>query len=305
MLRNKKYINYLKIHYKLLLKYQMTSKQSISSLLKNKFSIRYMDGITNSAKYQYYYKPIKSLSNLYKINTEKMDNLKIYIIGDDDYEYQASDINDIMEYLSSNSIDDTNISNIEYNKKTGPDGICRTIFIYINSSNKINDDCFDNDNFVPVSSMKTLEGFKNYTFTHGLEAYSCRDHIVDKVNDIINRNDKIHICCTWTNEFIGPVGLFIQGDCKIASHFDLHSDCNKHSGERYVSKRCLENKDWFIKSPAEITSCDVITGEAILTNINIVGLWVFEDYADDDAVKSLQKITGISEVTKIKKRSFN
>lgn len=117
--------------------------------------------------------------------------------------------------------------------------------------------------------QETLDSFNDYVFNHGLNAY-CLSPEYDNAMGIA-QNPEWEICCSFEGQYCGSIGLYIKGDCKLASNTDVYSELNNR-GERYTTKSFT-----LIYSPEEIELEEHGHGEAILTNTRIVGIWYLRD----------------------------
>lgn len=293
-LNKSRHLSYLKYKYKLVKDYQMITGTGVSNLVKFKYDTRamrlQMDNNTGSFKEF-------NFDSLYKMNDERMENLTVFLTvekldGYDD-EYTFSNINDTIDFINKEKLRSHDFKELCYHKIYNIHGYYeRHIIITFDAveSTTEGDKIF-------VKDFDTLDAFKDYTFTHGLFAYNYHTSIEDKVICLIENKD-IEICCAWTNEYIGPYGVFVKGDCKMASLFDLGSlyDKESNSGRYIYSKRF--DYDWLINDPKQIVSSNHTTGEAIVTNIQITGIWAKKNFKDkNNDIEKIKEITGIKEVT--------
>lgn len=135
---------------------------------------------------------------------------------------------------------------------------------------------FDNSPYVWAKNCETLNSFTGYKWCHGLAAYS-GGNALDKARAILN-NPQMELCCSFEDQQIGPIGLYITGDCKVASNIDLASRI--YNEARYYDSDSWRSKA-LISSPEEIDESQWDHGEGIITNIKIPGFWVKAWYLND------------------------
>jgi hypothetical protein len=286
-------LSYLKYNYKLVKDYQMITGTPVSNLVNFKYDTKAMrlQMNNNTGSFKEF-----NFNSLYKMNTERMDNLTVYLTvekfdGHDD-EYKFSNINDAIEFINKEKLCSHDLKDLSYHKIYNNHGYYeRHILISFDAVEMTDDDK------IFIKDFDTLDSFKDYTFTHGLFAYNYHTSIEDKVICLIENKD-IEICCAWTNEYIGPYGVFVKGDCKLASLFDLGSlyDKKSNSGRFIYSKRL--DYDWLINDPKQIVGSNHTNGEAIVTNIQITGIWAKKNFVDkNNDIEKIKEITGIKEVT--------
>lgn len=129
---------------------------------------------------------------------------------------------------------------------------------------------------------------KEYVFNHGLDAFSKYGVLVNAKR--IMNDPEMEICCSFEGQYVGHIGVYVKGTCLCASNSDL--DSNYDDIGRYI----VNKEHLLIKSEKDIRKGFTHHGEAILTNIQIIGIWYKSD-ADIKKVKRLQEITGINSVT--------
>lgn len=128
---------------------------------------------------------------------------------------------------------------------------------------------------------------KDYVFNHGLDAFSKYGVLVNAKR--ILDNPKMELCCSFKEQYVGNIGLYLKGTCLCASNTDL--DSNYDDKGRYI----IDKEHLLIESEKDIKKGFTHHGEAILTDIKIVGIWCKSD-ANKKKVERLQEITGINSV---------
>jgi hypothetical protein len=83
--------------------------------------------------------------------------------------------------------------------------------------------------------------------------------------------------------------------CKFAHNSDLSSLCDRTTGKRFVNKRYVNG---IVKSPEDIDYFSRY-GEAIITDFEIVGIWVRRGRFSVKELEKLKELTGLTEVTYI------
>ena len=119
--------------------------------------------------------------------------------------------------------------------------------------------------------------------------------------DIVN-NPNINISCSFYGDEVGDIGLYVQGDCRFASPYDVASWADRTEGSRFVYKY---NCNDLLSKPEDIIEKhyiddDHINTEGIISNIKIVGIWCGNYWSKcDELLNELKKLTGIKEITYI------
>ena len=124
---------------------------------------------------------------------------------------------------------------------------------------------------------------RDYVFNHGLDAFN-KDGVLLNANKIAN-DPTLEICCSFEDQYVGHIGLYVKGRCLIASNSDLSSEFDD------IGRYLLNNEHKLITSEEEV----VIKrghGEAIVTDIKIIGIWCKLD-ANMNKVKKLQETIGV------------
>lgn len=294
--QNRKHrIQYLKEHLKTTIKYQTTIGCSLDDL---RYGFNTEKGMLNEIEKHFVPYTVKmvNIERLRKMNIENMTNLSIDITiinkpSDSDMSpitvYSLKEVDDI---LKEKTTDEHDII-VMYRKYY--DDAKQIIQTKIEISAKYSEYSYDSTKRY-IDEMPILKDFDDYIFTHGLDAFNHYIDTEDKIKYIIN-NPQSLICCAWNDQHIGDYGLYVKGDCRLASQFDINSEYSEKDHRRFVSKFHY-NDDWLIKSPKEIVYCKIYNGEAIVENVKIVGLWC-TDYAKDwEEIQLMKDLTGIDNV---------
>lgn len=241
-------------------------------------------------------KIFRSIEDFKKINFDKLKTINrctVYLYNNGDIDATTFDsIEELMLFLND-------IENDGY-----PFDIIINLFKNISTDFKENRslivDLWPPKNEVFVRDLDVLEGFDNYIWSHGLNAFN-HNNPVENANVIID-DPSIEICCSMFGKEVGPLGLYVKGDCKFAAINDLASDIDKVTGLRKVN---LSNVHERLTKPEDIIKyigrTEYDDTEGIITNIKIVGLWAKKWWIDDDEdnlliIDSIKDSTGIDEV---------
>lgn len=127
-----------------------------------------------------------------------------------------------------------------------------------------------------------------YIFNHGLDAYSSYG-AERNLKEIMN-NKEMEICCSFKDQYCGCIGIYVKGKCLAASNTDLYSSFDETG--RYFEA----STDMIINESEIVYQSNNHHGEAILTDITIVGIWCVEEYMQQ--ALELQKICNV-EITTI------
>lgn len=280
---NKRIINYLKKNVKSALNYSLSMNVSLSALLNNLESLKNIDNeyVSQSTKCEYS-KNLK-LKNLYAINSDNLKNNKVELrVLNKDFDTIHSgiyyDINTALEDLNNILNDNNHIykitrDNVSLTKYTINDDIRYDTLIGVMLKELITED--HDDSIICEDELNVLDGFNNYTFTHGLCAFNDYYNLSDRINTLIN-ND-ITICCGWNKQYIGPYGVYVQGKCIMASLYDLGSYVDDTNGKRYIDKLDY-TPSGKITSPKEIILTNTVNGEALVKDYKITGIWIRKSY---------------------------
>ena len=108
----------------------------------------------------------------------------------------------------------------------------------------------------------------NYVFNHGLNAWNEKD-IKGNIEGILS-HPEWEICCSYSPQYLGTVGLYIKGTCLLCANEDIFSFIDEDG------HRCI-NSAYVSKINKTFNDIDLtIAGEAILTDTEIVGAWMTE-----------------------------
>lgn len=297
---NDKYIEYVQNQLRDIRNYRLFINNTTRQLLSLKPSIEHLH---QRFENRFYIKEIKSLDRLELIDYSNIDNCNFnlyiitthyFVIADKTFHSLSKTLDAINNFKELNKIEFDMV--INYEKRIDKEGVNVTIRISIT----VDDDLIEQKELgsegVEVNSLETVSAFNNYVFTHGLRAYySERITYEEAVQTLVDRND-IAISCSYKSNHLGPIGVYITGDCKYASHFDVNSVCNRETGKRFIDKDKMK-QSYCISSPKEIIQL-YYAGEAIVTNFKIVGIWVKEYELEDfqEELQLLQDLTGIEKV---------
>lgn len=127
-----------------------------------------------------------------------------------------------------------------------------------------------------------------YIFNHGLDAYSSYG-AAKNLKEIIN-NNKMEICCSFKDQYCGGIGVYVKGKCLAASNTDLYSAFDETG--RYFEA----STDMIVSEDEIIYQGNNHHGEAVLTNVEIVGIWTVKECMQQ--ALELQKICNV-EITTI------
>lgn len=113
---------------------------------------------------------------------------------------------------------------------------------------------------------------KGYIFNHGLNAFcqdsddNCSLSSVEKnLNKILNDNT-MEICCSYTHQHVGAIGIELEGTCLLAATSDLSTKIDKdHDNKRIVFEDMLQ---YVYEGDLNNIRCDGSYGEAVVTNYN-------------------------------------
>ena len=155
-----------------------------------------------------------------------------------------------------------------------------------------------NFSMVYVRDMETNHNFDGFRWCHGLDAYSFGQGPIESALGI-QHNPQWEICCSREDEPIGPIGLYIEGDCKVYSNVDLYSEFDDTG--RYFNIDSGRARG-IVDHPDDIDAEAWDHSEAIVCNTKITGLWVKEWYNDPEGIiDTLELFLGV-EAVKVKSR---
>lgn len=135
--------------------------------------------------------------------------------------------------------------------------------------------------FAEDCRANTDKGFDEYTWSHGLQAYSSNNGI-DNARKIMENNN-IEISCS--NKEIGPFGIYVKGTCLCVSKSDLQSVV-------YEGKRAFTTDDTVELINNTEDYSDSFNCEAIVKNFEVVGIWVKSEFANEQMINNLVEILG-------------
>ena len=129
-----------------------------------------------------------------------------------------------------------------------------------------------------ASDFETLDKFEGYNWNHGLLAFNNGDP-VKNLASLLNHSEW-EICCSFDGQYIGPVGISVTGETKIASNMDLFSEIEDEG-------RCFDTTsyraNYLINTPDDIDTTICHHGEGIVTNIEVTKVWVKEYWYEENA----------------------
>ena len=142
-----------------------------------------------------------------------------------------------------------------------------------------------------ASDFETLDKFEGYNWNHGLLAFNNGDP-VKNLASLLNHSEW-EICCSFDEQYIGPVGISVTGEAKVVSNMDLFSEIEDEG--RYFDTTSYR-ANYLINSPEEIDRSVCDHGEAIVTNIEVTKVWVKEYWYKENAhiVEELCEMTDCS-----------
>ena len=99
------------------------------------------------------------------------------------------------------------------------------------------------------------------------------------------------------DELIGPFGVYVKGDVECVSNADLISMLNIFTGQRGIdTERSKYRSKGIIFTPDELEKGQHSHGEIILTDAQVVGMWVKDWYLEE----SMEFKRNMEELDKIK-----
>lgn len=135
--------------------------------------------------------------------------------------------------------------------------------------------------FAEDCRANTDKRFDEYTWSHGLQAYSSNNGM-DNARKIMENNN-IEISCS--NKEIGPFGIYVKGTCLCVSKSDLQSVV-------YEGKRAFTTDDTVELINNTEDYSDSFNCEAIVKNFEVVGIWVKSEFANEQMINNLVEILG-------------
>lgn len=153
------------------------------------------------------------------------------------------------------------------------------------------------------SSNKMLDNyladklFNIYVYAHGLYAYNHNgglDIITSRLNNILTNGDLMSICCSWKNQPIGPVGIYVKGAVEMVANTDLSSYIDSQGERRFIVESSIEGlTPTIIDSPNDLDFTIHNHIEVFIKCPQVVGIWVkdwFVTPENSDILASLNKI---------------
>ena len=124
------------------------------------------------------------------------------------------------------------------------------------------------------------EAFEGMNWHHGLvtgfAGYVTEDDLFRNIDFFVNTTrynlDK-HVCTTHTCQCVGPIGLILEGDVKVASNIDLYSRTNHVTGHKEVNINDDRYQDGQIDYPEEFDFDRWSHTEIIIRPRKIKGIW--------------------------------
>ncbi len=123
-----------------------------------------------------------------------------------------------------------------------------------------------------VSDIAKQYNDEGYIFNHGLNAYvvDTERTIEDNLMNLLN-NDKMEICCSYTDKYVGNIGVELEGTCLVALTRDVMSRIDKSNN----NKRLIYNEMLQYMYEGDLNNIKLVDeyGEAIVTKYRIKRLW--------------------------------
>ena len=235
LLKNKKIKILKSMNMKTLLNYQTLTNTTISTILNSGY---FDNELINSIE--------NTLNRMRKINekpyTKKIDDIKTISkidfdkFKDDEFKFNIWYHNmpgkkpccgESVELLKK-EIKNINFNEYKYYlvlyKNTMSDRISRElrIHLYHHSEYKV----------INVNNLPINKEFENFVWSHGLDAYN-DDDVFENAKNIVN-NPTINISCSMYGDEVGSIGLYVKGDCRFASPYDVASWADRTEGSRFV-----------------------------------------------------------------------
>ena len=131
--------------------------------------------------------------------------------------------------------------------------------------------------------------FKDVIFPHGLLAYSGYAYeVMERLKALEDKS--LHICCGLPEQYIGQIGVYVKGDVKVVSESDLQSNIlTKNNFRVFNPKYLIEIFDKEGLSKVDLS----VTGEAIISNVKIVGVWYKQNCEKDILEKVTTYLKGV------------
>ena len=171
-------------------------------------------------------------------------------------------------------------------------------FIYKKVDDRVTITSYEETDVMYASEFKdkTDRVFNEYTWAHGLCAYNGGKNPVVCAQGIMDHKEW-EICCSKMDELIGPFGVYVKGDVECVSNADLISMLNIFTGQRGIdTERSKYRSKGIIFTPDELEKGQHSHGEIILTDAQVVGMWVKDWYLEE----SMEFKRNMEELDKIK-----
>ena len=142
--------------------------------------------------------------------------------------------------------------------------------------------------WIITNNLLPMVEFKDVIFPHGLLAYSGYAYeVMERLKALEDKS--LHICCGLPEQYIGQIGVYVKGDVKVVSESDLHSDILIKNNFRVFNPKYLIE----IFNKEGLSNVDLsVTGEAILSNIDIVGVW-YKQNCEKDILEEVTTYLGV------------
>ena len=163
---------------------------------------------------------------------------------------------------------------------------------------KITIDIYNAQKVINVDNLPINNEFENYVWSHGLNAFN-DGNIIDNAKFIID-NPNIDLACSMYGDEVGSIGLYVKGDCRFASAYDLSSWVsigNRRSiYEDKLEYQIYKPEDIINNRVYDVDADDYINSEGIITNIKIIGIWARKQWRESNLLDELKELTGIKEI---------
>ena len=163
---------------------------------------------------------------------------------------------------------------------------------------KITIDIYNAQKVIVLDNLPINNEFENYVWSHGLNAFN-DGNIIDNAKFIID-NPNIDLACSMYGDEVGSIGLYVKGDCRFASAYDLSSWIsigNRRSiYEDKLEYQIYKPEDIINNRVYDVDADDYINSEGIITNIKIIGIWARKQWRESNLLDELKELTGIKEI---------
>ena len=138
--------------------------------------------------------------------------------------------------------------------------------------------------------------FNIYAYAHGVYAYNHNGGtmvIPQRIKDILTLGSSMSICCSWKNQPIGPVGVYVKGSVEMVSNKDLNSYIKNGERKFSIENSIVGLKPTIIDSPNDLNFEVHNHIEVFVRNPEVVGIWVkdwFVNQTNNDVLASLREI---------------